>query len=200
MSELADTLRRTTEALDGLGVRYALVGGIAVSVRAEPRFTRDVDVAVSVPDDSSAESLVRELLSAGWTLLAQVEQDATGRLSTVRTRAPGTGEGGVVVDFLFASSGFEPEVVAAAELVEALPDLIVPVARTPHLVAMKVLAMNRGARLQDRVDALSLLGTMDAGGVEEARRLLRLVRERGFDRGKDLQAEFEALLRDKPSD
>jgi hypothetical protein len=38
--------------------RFALVGGLAVSVRAEVRFTRDVDLAVAVENDAEAESLV----------------------------------------------------------------------------------------------------------------------------------------------
>jgi hypothetical protein len=40
-----------------LGRRFALVGGLAVSVRAEVRFTRDVDIVVLVADDTEAESL-----------------------------------------------------------------------------------------------------------------------------------------------
>ncbi len=46
-----------------LGRPWALVGGLAVSARAEPRFTRDVDLAVSVRDDRDAEDAVRTFLS-----------------------------------------------------------------------------------------------------------------------------------------
>ena len=35
------------------GRKFAVVGGLAVSVRAEVRFTRDVDVAISVVDDQA---------------------------------------------------------------------------------------------------------------------------------------------------
>ena len=38
------------------GKRFSLVGGLAVSVRAEVRFTRDVDLAVAVENDAEAES------------------------------------------------------------------------------------------------------------------------------------------------
>jgi predicted nucleotidyltransferase len=34
------------------------VGGFAVSVRTEPRFTRDIDLVVAVPDDATAEELL----------------------------------------------------------------------------------------------------------------------------------------------
>jgi hypothetical protein len=43
------------------GVRCALVGGLAVSARTEPRFTRDADLAVAVASDAEAESLIRAL-------------------------------------------------------------------------------------------------------------------------------------------
>ena len=33
------------------GVGFALVGGLAVSARTEPRFTRDLDFAIAVADD-----------------------------------------------------------------------------------------------------------------------------------------------------
>jgi hypothetical protein len=44
------------DALEHAGARWALIGGLAVSTRIEPRFTRDIDLAVSVPDDASAGS------------------------------------------------------------------------------------------------------------------------------------------------
>jgi len=39
-------LRRIAVDLDARGRHWALVGGLAVSARAEPRTTRDVDVVV----------------------------------------------------------------------------------------------------------------------------------------------------------
>jgi hypothetical protein len=40
------------EALDASGIRYLVVGGIAVAFHAEPRFTKDLDllITVSPPD------------------------------------------------------------------------------------------------------------------------------------------------------
>jgi Nucleotidyl transferase AbiEii toxin, Type IV TA system len=103
-------LRRISADLERNQQKWALVGGFAVSARAEPRFTRDVDVAVAVSDDQEAESLVRSLMAVGYRLLASVEQDAVGRLATVRLiHVSSGGEQGVLVDVLFASSGIEPE-------------------------------------------------------------------------------------------
>jgi hypothetical protein len=43
---LEAALRRMAADLERYGRRWALVGGFAVSARAEPRFTRDIDAAV----------------------------------------------------------------------------------------------------------------------------------------------------------
>jgi len=70
------------------GRKFAIVGGLAVSVRAEVRFTRDVDVAISVVDDQDAEALVYELRAAGYMPVASVEHETRKRLSTVRLLSP----------------------------------------------------------------------------------------------------------------
>jgi len=78
------TFGRAAADLDALGRRWALVGGFAVSARTEPRFTRDADLAVLVTDDRDAEALVLALQDRGYRVLSAVEQEATGRLATVR--------------------------------------------------------------------------------------------------------------------
>jgi hypothetical protein len=45
---LARVLRDLAEHLEQLDLSFAVVGGIATSARGEPRFTRDVDVAVEL--------------------------------------------------------------------------------------------------------------------------------------------------------
>ena len=75
MTDLEDALRRICRALDALAVRYALVGGLAVSIRAEPRLTRDADLAVAVRSDAEAEAVVGRLRSRGFAVDAIVEQE-----------------------------------------------------------------------------------------------------------------------------
>jgi hypothetical protein len=167
---------------------FALVGGLAVSIRAEVRFTRDVDLAVPVSDDADAEALVRDFSAAGYRPLAVVEHEIRKRLSTARLASPE----GVAVDLLFASTGFEHEIATRAEPMD-LPEVgTVPVARAEELLAMKVLSM-RDARLQDRLDAQRLVevGALDLAAV---RADLDLIRERGFDRGQDLHAKLASVL------
>jgi hypothetical protein len=80
---VSDALRRVVAHLDGLGVSWALVGGFAVSVRVEPRFTRDLDVVVAVTADRQAEGVVGQLVEAGYRVHTMVEHDAVERLATV---------------------------------------------------------------------------------------------------------------------
>src|SRR5262245_22251881 len=48
VSRAEAALRRIVADLHGLGRRFVLVGGLPVSAQAEPRFTRDADLAVLV--------------------------------------------------------------------------------------------------------------------------------------------------------
>jgi predicted nucleotidyltransferase len=175
---------------------YAVIGGLAVSVRAEPRFTRDVDLAVVVATDSEAEELVLSLSATGFRPLASVEHDSVGRLSTVRLLAPGEPVRGVVVDLLFASSGIEPEIIAAADTVELLEGLSAPVAKTGHLIALKALSRNDVTRPQDAADLRLLLAQADPTEIERARAAAALIVARGYDRGRALTNELEELIRE----
>jgi hypothetical protein len=114
VTSLESVLHRIAADLERSNVEFALVGGLAVSVRTEPRFTRDADFAVAVADDAEAEALIRRLRGCGYEIEALVEQDAVGRLATVRLAVTGDA-GGPIIDLLFASSGIEPVIVAEAE-------------------------------------------------------------------------------------
>lgn len=185
---LIAALARSAADLEALGRPFALVGGFAVSARAEPRFTRDVDFAVAVESDAEAERVIADL---GYVVRATVEHTAVGRLATTRLLVPSSE--GVVVDLLFASSGYEAEIAAAAERLDIVPGVVVPVAIAPHLVAMKVLS-ERDGREQDRLDVQALLRTMDPDGHQAVRAALSAIEARGFGRGRALQARFDVLL------
>jgi predicted nucleotidyltransferase len=194
VNPLESALRRVGEDLQEMGGSWALVGGLAVGARAEPRTTRDVDLAVAVASDREAESIVFRLQALGYTVIIVLEQEATGRLATVRLHPPGEGKGGVIVDLLFASSGIEPEVTRAAEVLEIVPGLHAPVATLGHLMALKVLARDDRQRPQDLDDLRALLVEAEPRDLEEARTALRLIEERGYQRGRELLPEFEQIV------
>lgn len=199
MTALESTLRLVADALRELERHWALVGGLAVSARAEPRFTRDIDLAVVVEDDADAERLVHTMLRRGFATLATVEQKSVGRLATIRLAAPAAKRGAksVVVDLLFASSGIEDVMVAQADTIQVLPGLALPVARVGHLLATKILARDDKRRPQDAADLRALLAEAEQDDLALAEKSLTLITERGFSRGRDLKAAWRTLLDDQ---
>lgn len=192
MTRVQRVLADVASALAANGAPHALIGGLAVSARGEPRFTRDVDFAVSVPGDTAAEALLQALSKAGYVVASTVEHDTTRRLATARLLPPGEPQQGVVVDLLFASSGIEAEVAAAADRLEILPGLTVPVAKRGHLIALKVLS-EAPERPQDAADLRALAEDAQAADLDQAKQALGLVAERGYGRGKDLLAALARL-------
>lgn len=164
--------------LADLGARFALVGGLAVSVWGEPRYTRDVDLAVGVDLDDEAERLIRELAARDYEIVTIIEQTRTNRLATARLRR--SKDRSVFIDLLFASSGIERELAAAAVLIDD-----VPVGTVGHLLALKVLSES-DRRLQDRIDIQELAKVATAADWRTAEAMVRLIKERGFHRGRAL--------------
>jgi hypothetical protein len=165
-----------------------LIGGLAVSVRTDPRFTRDVDLAVAVADDASAEDLARCLVSDGLRLDAIVEQEAVGRLAMVRL----SDMTGTSIDILVASSGIEKEIVQDSETLEVLPDLTLPVARVGHLIALKLLSISP-SRETDAADLRALAAIADESEWARAAKAVMMIDDRGYGRGRNLVADLSGL-------
>jgi hypothetical protein len=194
MTRIEEALRRIVADLERSSRSFALVGGFAVSARTEPRFTRDVDLVVAVPDDDAAEGLLEGLAGRGYVIVAAVEQIAAGRLATARLASPAASSEELIVDLLFASSGIEAEIAARAEPLEVLPGLVVPVARIGDLLAVKLLARDDEARPLDAADLRALRAVAGARDLALARDAAMLIEQRGYARGRDLVAALDALL------
>jgi predicted nucleotidyltransferase len=192
-TRLLVALRRMAAALDARGQQWALVGGLAVSVRTEPRFTRDIDLAVAVASDEAAESLVAGLVGSGFRLLLSLEHQALGRLAAVRLLPPGEPEAGVVIDLLFSSSGIEEEICRDAERLDVSPGLTVAVAQTGHLVVMKLLA-TAPDRPQDDLDLRALVAVLTPLERVRARAAALRIEEVGANRSKPLTRDLERWL------
>lgn len=123
---------------------------------------------------------------------ASAREERTGRLATIRTTSPS----GSVVDFLFASSGIEPEIVAAATSLEILDGVLVSVASTGHLIATKILSRDDRERPQDRMDLHALFRVASGEDLQVARTALRLIESRGYDRDRALLDDLESALRE----
>ena len=175
-------------ALRQENVKGCIVGGLAVSSRCDPRFTRDVDIAVAVETDEQAEALIHALVSHGLRMNGLVEQEAMGRLAMARLSTAD----GLSVDLLIASSGIETEVVTKAETLEVVQGVLLPVARTGHLIALKLLSVAPG-RETDAADLRNLASVANKDDWNLASEAVKLIEERGFARGRQLDAELLTL-------
>lgn len=128
MTRLARVVRAAHGDLTEAGAAHAVVGGLAVSARAEPRFTRDADFAVATVSDAQAEAVILAMRFRGYVIDSVLEH-RSGRMSTVRLRSP---KGSGLVDLRFASSGVEAEIVASAETLTLFRQTPLPVARTAN--------------------------------------------------------------------
>ena len=196
MRTVREALLCALKALGHLDHPFAIVGGLAVSARCEPRLTRDVDIAIAASDDRDAEAIVFRLQGLGYRVVTTLEQDVTGRLATVRLQGSAVEDEGALLDLLFASSGIEPEVAEQAELLEIVPGISAPVARLGHLIALKILARDDRLRPQDAMDLRALLQDSGEADLALARESLALIQARGFDRGRDLPTALQQALRD----
>lgn len=170
-SRLLGVLARLSADLTKLGAEWAIIGGWAVGVRAEPRTTRDIDVAVAVDSDDSAEKLIRDLRGSGYALDPVARENTVlGRLAMVRMNLEG-----INIDLMFAFSGIEREVVAGAERLELVPGIAAPVASRAHLLALKAAA----GRPIDLRDVKELLLSASEGDLRLARESLALIAARG---------------------
>jgi hypothetical protein len=186
--DLATALEDLVGAIEDTEM-LALVGGLAVSTRTEPRFTRDLDFSVACDNDAAAERVVAGLVRDGFQLVTALENTKHGRLATVRLRRRSAAP---LVDLLFASSGIEAEIVAAAEAMTVLGHSV-RVAMVGHLIALKLLARDDKLRPQDRVDLRALAAVATAREWRRAATAVGLIESRGFARRRKLVVALERL-------
>jgi hypothetical protein len=186
VTNLARTLRELLEAFPP-DRALALVGGLAVSGRTEPRFTRDLDFAIAVENDAEAESIVFGLQGRGFTVVATFEHATMHRLATVRLRQHARAPFVDLLFLLFASCGIEPEIVGAASPLEIL-GVTAAVTTVGHLIAMKLVSRDPKRRPRDQQDLVELARAAGALEWKRAEASIELIEQRGFSRGRDLAA------------
>ena len=141
-------LERLTRALNENGVGYALIGGIAVSLVAKPRFTADIDAVLWHLGDDFGSTL-EALRSRGFESRSEKPLEFARRHRMLLL----ADADGVGIDLSLGALPFEEETVRNALRIEVVPGLEVRVARPEALVVMKALA----ARPRDLEDIRELL-------------------------------------------
>lgn len=138
------TLAELAELLEAKCAPYAIIGGIAVSIRGEPRFTADVDIVVAADlDESSAILQVFE-----DSQFAPLFDDAADLIRTAFLLPLRHRQTGISVDVAVGVTGFERQMIERAPI-EELAGCNIPVVTAEDLILMKLLA----ARPRDLEDA-----------------------------------------------
>ncbi|SRR5260221_3843061 len=148
MLDLYDELQAIAAALDGAGVVYALVGGLAVSIYATPRATKDIDILASGTD---LQKLIEALRPLGYQDLAAPATFAGGRLA-IRRLTKLAGAEFLAIDVLLPRDPDLEAILARRQAVTG--DQRLWIAPLDGLIALKRL---RGSP-QDLADIAALTG------------------------------------------
>jgi hypothetical protein len=157
--QLLAGLTELVAAFDRHGIRYALIGGLAISLRSRPRSTRDIDFLLTVPQ-MTLPRLLQDLTEHGFTL-----DEMSVITAFVRHHITAFEYKGVRVDWLKPVVPMYQHVLdtAAADDGFGRP---VRVASSEGLILLKLMA----GRPQDLVDIDSLLaankGQIDLDWIE----------------------------------
>lgn len=197
---IEEYLTRIITDLNDLDVAYALVGGLAYGARAEPRFTRDIDLTLVADSEEEAEQTTGQLIQSGYMPEMEIANRHTGALATfrMRYRRPLAGisvDQSPFIDLLFSHCGIEHETIDAATITEPFPGVRVPTATVPYLIAMKILSES-DRRLQDRIDLQNLIAVSTQEDLDAVPPLLNLIDERGFANSKDLHTIYKRFLKE----
>lgn len=144
-----------------LGLRYAVIGGMAVIVRGYHRATHDID-AVVVNADEVFEQLVTTLLTAGFSFRIESGREFASQHRVLLLQSPS----GESVDLALGALPFEHDVVRRATQEEIATDLAVPVATTEDLIIMKLIA-GRPGDFEDARRLYEVAEDLDRGRIRE---------------------------------
>jgi hypothetical protein len=152
-------LRSFSEFFEREGIRYCVIGGLAMQAWGHARFTKDLDIAVSRSEQTRvlafAESLGYEAFHVARAFSNHDHPD--------RSRGR--------IDFMYPDDATAARMFAAAVRKPVVGDVEAPVASPEHLAMMKGLAMREnGARIlyegEDVRHLLSLPG-VDVAAVRD---------------------------------
>lgn len=194
MSFFLEELKKIIQDLKTLQANWALVGGLACSIYAEPRTTKDIDLVLALSEKAQLDEIVNKMLKLGYhNKQVLMHLNPAHRLG-LRVSLKSNKDYAIPIDLLTATCGIEQEIVENSKSIEILPSIVLPVAMLSHILAMKILSQNNHERIRDRADAISLISNASNEDLQKTRKALSLITERKFNRDKDLLLEFETLL------
>lgn len=141
-----DALREVFNFLDSEKMPYFVIGGVAVGILGEPRFTYDLDVDIFLSKDSLPQ-MFEHARKAGFRL------DETQAISDAKTFGSfRMFRGDVQVDFIIASTPLEDSVLRRCTKME-LFEATVSVPTPEDLILLKIIP----GRPKDLMDAESIV-------------------------------------------
>jgi hypothetical protein len=142
---LVDELHAISAALGRAEIRYAICGGVAVTIHGATRSTKDIDVLIAPEDRERALDAVRPL-GFKFAALPLVFDEGTPRERHVQRVSKIVGTDHLVLDLLLAQASFQGYLDGALEV--SLPEGPLMVVSRDVLLRMKRLA----GRAQDLAD------------------------------------------------
>jgi hypothetical protein len=188
--DVLDALAVVVEHLRTRNRSFAVTGAFAIATRCKGYEASSLEVVAPVESDEIFEALVDELSDSGWESMDLVEHTSTRRLASARLVSGSN----VELTLVAARSGLESEIVERAEDLTISGVGTIPIARAEELLAMKLVTM-LSDHLEDLRDALTLLTKVSSLDLDSVRENLRLASERQYNRGRDLEAQLDGLLR-----
>jgi len=163
LRKLFDDLR---DALEGSGVPYAVMGGIAASAWGLPRFTHDIDIAVNLRA-SEIGRLLAALEKRGYLVPEEFRRGWTDELAGTRKIAVKRVVGKHVwdIDLFLAESDFLRSALARKKLVD-LDGRQTPLITPEDLIVLKLVAW-RPKDQGDIDDLLLVVGSLDETYLRE---------------------------------
>jgi hypothetical protein len=179
---LQTTLTDAANFLVSQGIAYALIGGMAASLRGQTRTTADVDLVIDT-DVSHALALIKRLDRSTFRPLFDNVAEVVERSFILPLRHRTTN---IKVDMSLGLSGFEQKLIGRAEPLD-VSGTMVSVVTAEDLLVMKILA----GRPQDTHDARGIVAA-------QAQRLdweycMNVARELGEALNQDLAGPIRSL-------
>ncbi|HEX4131871.1 MAG TPA: nucleotidyltransferase [Pirellulales bacterium] len=153
-------LRDFVELFERLGVRYAVIGGIAVRTYGIPRPTYDVDFTIALPRGSLPE-LYRSVMEMGYTVPEPYTTgwvDQVAGMPVVKLRRY-VADRGVDIDLFLAECNFQQSLLERKRQID-VDGLAVWLVSPEDLILLKLLA-RRKRDLADIDDILFTQGELD---------------------------------------
>ena len=154
-----------TRVLSELKIPYAVMGGLAVRVYAIPRFTKDVDLTISV-DREQLPKLFDALEVVGCEIPPAYRSgwlDSVAGLPLFKTEMYENGHS-IEVDLFVAETDFQQELINRRREID-IPEGRIAFASPEDLILLKLLA-SRPRDLIDVQDILFTMGQLDTKYME----------------------------------